>query len=71
VLVFSLSLRELSMSAILTQADTQVMPTVVIQFIEDGAIELAAALSVVIVTVCISILGLIRVFTRKKTAAVH
>jgi iron(III) transport system permease protein len=71
VLVFSLSLRELSMSAILTQADTQVMPTVVIQFIEDGAIELAAALSVVIVTVCISILGLIRVFTRKKTTAVH
>lgn len=71
VLVFSLSLRELSMSAILTQADTQVMPTVVIQFIEDGAIELAAALSVVIVTVCISILGLIRFFSKKKTAAVH
>ncbi|QIB32900.1 ABC transporter permease [Ancylobacter pratisalsi] len=70
VLVFSLSLRELSMSAILSQADTQVMPTVVIQFIEDGAIELAAALSVVIVTVSLSILGLIRFFSRKKTAAV-
>ncbi len=36
VLVFSLSLRELSMSAILAQSDTQVMPTVVLQFIEDG-----------------------------------
>lgn len=70
VLVFSLSLRELSMSAILSQADTQVMPTVVIQFIEDGAIELAAALSVVIVTVSLSILGLIRFFSRKKTAVV-
>jgi len=70
VLVFSLSLRELSMSAILSQADTQVMPTVVIQFIEDGAIELAAALSVVIVTVSLSILGLIRFFSRKKTALV-
>lgn len=70
VLVFSLSLRELSMSAILAQSDTQVMPTVVLQFIEDGAVELAAALAVVIVVVSLSMLGLIRLFTRKKTTAV-
>ncbi|MCB4768696.1 iron ABC transporter permease [Ancylobacter sp. Lp-2] len=70
VLVFSLSLRELSMSAILAQSDTQVMPTVVLQFIEDGAVELAAALAVIIVAVSLSMLGLIRLFTRKKTAAV-
>ncbi|WP_051660878.1 iron ABC transporter permease [Bosea sp. 117] len=70
VLVFSLSLRELSMSAILAQSDTQVMPTVVLQFIEDGAVELAAALAVVIVVVSLSMLGLIRLFTAKKTAAV-
>ncbi len=70
VLVFSLSLRELSMSAILAQSDTQVMPTVVLQFIEDGAVELAAALAVVIVVVSLSMLGLIRLFTAKKTTAV-
>ncbi|MDR6952532.1 iron(III) transport system permease protein [Ancylobacter sp. 3268] len=70
VLVFSLSLRELSMSAILAQSDTQVMPTVVLQFIEDGAVELAAALAVVIVVVSLAMLGLIRLFTRKKTTAV-
>ncbi|MBS7542966.1 ABC transporter permease [Ancylobacter oerskovii] len=70
VLMFSLSLRELSMSAILAQSDTQVMPTVVLQFIEDGAVELAAALAVIIVAVSLTMLGLIRLFTRKKTAVV-
>ncbi|EWY38599.1 hypothetical protein N825_12370 [Skermanella stibiiresistens SB22] len=69
VLVFSLSLRELSMSAILSQADTQVMPTVVIQFIEDGAIELAAALSVIIVSISIAILVLVKRFSRKPASA--
>ena len=70
VLVFSLSLRELSMSAILSQADTQVMPTVVIQFIEDGAIELAAALSVIIVTISIAILAFVKRFSGRTTTAV-
>lgn len=70
VLVFSLSLRELSMSAILAQSDTQVMPTVVLQFIEDGAVELAAALAVIIVAVSLLMLLLARAFNRKKTAAV-
>ncbi|WGD30538.1 iron ABC transporter permease [Ancylobacter sp. WKF20] len=70
VLVFSLSLRELSMSAILAQSDTQVMPTVVLQFIEDGAVELAAALAVIIVVVSLSMLAFIRLFTVKKTASI-
>jgi len=70
VLVFSLSLRELSMSAILAQSDTQVMPTVVLQFIEDGAVELAAALAVIIVGVSLSMLAVIRLFTARKTASI-
>ncbi|WLR99524.1 ABC transporter permease [Shinella sumterensis] len=70
VLVFSLSLRELSMSAILAQSDTQVMPTVVLQFIEDGAVELAAALAVIIVGVSLFMLLLARIFNRKKTAVI-
>lgn len=71
VLVFSLSLRELSMSAILAQSDTQVMPTVVLQFIEDGAVELAAALAVIIVVVSLSMLALIRVFSAKTIRTVQ
>ncbi|MBS7537572.1 ABC transporter permease [Ancylobacter lacus] len=70
VLVFSLSLRELSMSAILAQSDTQVMPTVVLQFIEDGAVELAAALAVIIVGVSLSMLAFIRLVTARKTATI-
>jgi iron(III) transport system permease protein len=70
VLVFSLSLRELSMSAILAQSDTQVMPTVVLQFIEDGAVELAAALAVIIVGVSLAMLLLARAFNRKKTTVI-
>ncbi|MBD8555009.1 iron ABC transporter permease [Rhizobium sp. CFBP 8762] len=71
VLVFSLSLRELSMSAILAQSDTQVMPTVVLQFIEDGAVELAAALAVIIVAVSLVMLMLAKLFNRKKTANIQ
>lgn len=70
VLVFSMSLRELSMSAILAQSDTQVMPTVVLQFIEDGAVELAAALAVIIVAVSLLMLLLARLFNRKKTTVI-
>lgn len=59
ILVFSLSIRELSMSVLLAQTDTQVMSTIILQFIEDGAIELAAALSVVIVGVSLAVLAVV------------
>jgi iron(III) transport system permease protein len=57
MLVFSLSLRELTMSAILTQPSTQVMSVTVMQFIDNGTVELAAAVSVIIVA--LSLLGLV------------
>jgi len=40
-LIFSLYLREQPMSAILTQSGTEVMSSMVLQFIEDGSIALA------------------------------
>ncbi|MBB3458783.1 iron(III) transport system permease protein [Rhizobium sp. BK313] len=57
LLVFAVALRELSMSAILTQPATEVMSTKVMDYIETGAIELAAATALVIV--CLSIVALI------------
>jgi iron(III) transport system permease protein len=39
------------MSAILTQSGTEVLSTMVLQIIEDGSIEVAAAISVLIVVV--------------------
>jgi iron(III) transport system permease protein len=56
LLIFSLCLREQPMSAILTQFDTTVMSTAVLQFLEDGSIEVAAAISVLIVAVSIGCL---------------
>lgn len=59
ILVFSLSIRELSMSVLLAQTDTQVMSTVILQFIADGTIESAAALSVIIVLICLAVMGVV------------
>ncbi|WP_413733961.1 ABC transporter permease [Sodalis sp. RH21] len=59
VLVFSLSIRELSMSVLLAQTDSQVMSTVIMQYISDGSIELAASLSVVIVVISVAVLGIV------------
>jgi ABC-type spermidine/putrescine transport system permease subunit II len=53
MLIFSLGLRELSMSAILSQPDTQVMSTVVLEFLETGAVELAAVTALIIVALCL------------------
>ncbi|WP_025424210.1 ABC transporter permease [Sodalis praecaptivus] len=59
VLVFSLSIRELSMSVMLAQTDSQVMSTVIMQNISDGAIDQAATLSVLIVAISVLALGLV------------
>ncbi|WP_054180573.1 ABC transporter permease [Trabulsiella odontotermitis] len=59
VLVFSLSIRELSMSVMLAQTDSQVMSTVIMQYIADGSIEQAATLSVIIVAISVLVLGIV------------
>lgn len=58
ILVFSLCLHELPMSALLTQSANAVISTTVIQYIADGAIVVAAAMSVLIVVISIAALGL-------------
>lgn len=64
VMVFSLSIRELSMSVLLSQADTQVMSTVILQYIADGSIEVAAALSALIVAICLAVMGVVYLLSR-------
>jgi iron(III) transport system permease protein len=61
MLTFSLSLRELTMSAILTQPGTTTMSVVIMQFLENGTVELAAAVSVVITALSLLALAIARV----------
>lgn len=68
VMVFSLSIRELSMSVLLAQADTQVMSTVILQYIADGNIEVAAALSAIIVAICLIIMALVYWLSRNSSS---
>jgi len=66
LLIFSLCLREQPMSAILTQSGTEVMSTMVLQFIEDGSIEVAAAISVLIVVVSMGAIAIARMFAPRE-----
>jgi iron(III) transport system permease protein len=66
LLIFSLCLREQPMSAILTQSGTEVMSTMVLQFIEDGSIEVAAAISVLIVVVSMATIAVARIFAPRE-----
>jgi iron(III) transport system permease protein len=66
LLIFSLCLREQPMSAILTQNGTEVMSTMVLRFIEDGSIEVAAAISVLIVVVSMAAIGIARIFAPRE-----
>ena len=66
LLIFSLCLREQPMSAILTQSGTEVMSTMVLQFIEDGSVEVAAAISVLIVVVSMVAIGIARLFAPRQ-----
>ena len=71
LLIFSLCLREQPMSAILTQSGTEVMSTTVLQFIEDGSIEVAAAISVLIVVVSMVSIGIARIFAPRELLAMR
>jgi iron(III) transport system permease protein len=71
LLIFSLCLREQPMSAILTQSGTEVMSTMVLQFIEDGSVEVAAAISVLIVVVSMVSIGVARLFAPRQMLAMR
>ena len=64
--LLALPARAAPMSAILTQSGTEVMSTMVLQFIEDGSIEVAAAISVLIVVVSMVSIGIARIFAPRK-----
>jgi iron(III) transport system permease protein len=70
LLVFALSLRELSMSAILTQPNTQVMSTKVMDYLEQGTVELAAALALIIVVLSLGALFLSRAIAGRSSLEV-
>ena len=61
MLVFSSSLRELTMSAILTQPGTATMSVVVLQLLDNGTVEAAAAVSVVIVGLSLAALAVAKI----------
>jgi iron(III) transport system permease protein len=65
LLIFSLCLREQPMSAVLTQSGTEVMSTMVLQFIDDGSLEVAAAISVLIVVVSMTAIAAARLLAPK------
>jgi iron(III) transport system permease protein len=71
LLVFAVALRELSMSAILTQPSTEVMSTKVLDYVETGAIELAAAMSLIIVCLSIGALVLMRLVAGRSSIEVE
>jgi iron(III) transport system permease protein len=66
LLVFAVALRELSMSAILSQPGTAVMSTQVLDYIETGAIELAAAMALIIVVLSIVALAAMRLIAGRN-----
>ena len=67
LLIFSLCLREQPMSALLSQSETQVMSTAVLQFIDDGSVEVAAAISVLIVAASLLCLALANVLRGQRS----
>jgi iron(III) transport system permease protein len=71
LVVFSLCLRELTMSALLTQANTAVMSTVAAQLIENGSVEDAAATSVLIVIICVCAAGAVKWLSDRGTSSVQ
>ncbi|NEI69241.1 ABC transporter permease subunit [Rhizobium lusitanum] len=66
LLVFAVALRELSMSAILSQPGTEVMSTQVLDYVETGAIELAAAMALIIVVLSIIALTAMRLIAGRN-----
>ncbi|MCB1742260.1 MAG: iron ABC transporter permease, partial [Gammaproteobacteria bacterium] len=65
VLVFSISLRELAMSILLAQAGNETMAVAVFNFLADGAVEYAAAISVIIALISIVAVVLARAISGK------
>ena len=63
LLVFAFGLRELTMSAILAQPATQVMATKVLEYLETGAVEQAAAMALIVVVLSLGAFVLYRLMS--------
>ncbi len=63
LLIFAFGLRELTMSAILAQPSTQVMSTKVMEYLETGAVEQAAAMALIVVALSLGSFVLYRLMS--------
>ncbi|HEY0208895.1 iron ABC transporter permease [Acerihabitans sp.] len=66
LLIFAFGLRELTMSAILAQPSTQVMSTKVMEYLETGAVEQAAAMALIIVVLSLGSFVLYRLMSGRN-----
>lgn len=64
IMVFAVTMRELSMAILLYVRGTETMPVAIFDFVDNGTFEVAAALSVVLVVVSIIAVTLLRLFGR-------
>jgi iron(III) transport system permease protein len=67
IMVFAVSLRELSMAILLYVRGTETLPVAIFSFVDDGTFETAASLSVVLVVLSIISVALLRRLTGRAT----
>jgi iron(III) transport system permease protein len=70
IMVFAVTMRELSMAILLYVRGTETLPVAIFSFVDDGTFETAASLSVVLVIVSIVSVLLLRRLAGRSTMAV-
>lgn len=70
IMVFAVTMRELSMAILLYVRGTETLPVAIFSFVDDGTFETAASLSVVLVVVSIVSVLLLRRLAGRSTMAV-
>ena len=66
IMVFAVTMRELSMAILLYVRGTETLPVAIFSFVDDGTFETAAALSVVLVGVSILAVLLLRLLAGSR-----
>jgi len=69
IMVFAVTMRELSMAILLYVRGTETMPVAIFSFVDNGTFEPAAALSVVLVVISIVSVMLLRRFSGRSGMA--
>jgi iron(III) transport system permease protein len=65
MMVFAVTLRELSMAVLLYVRGTETLPVVIYSFIDNGTFEIAAAVSILLIALTILSMVLLRLFSGK------